>query len=226
MATEKTDPRPPYPVTDAAARAADDLADLGARFALVGGLAVSVWGEPRYTRDVDLAVAVGRDEDAERLIHGLTRRGYELVTVIEQTKTGRLATARPTAPSSISSATRTHRSKLRTRPRRRAARLRARSRRDEARGDRDAWGIRRDFWDAFVMAKNGLSLAQMAADFRTKFGNEASDLYHVLRALTYFGDAEADPLFPRGMTKMLWEEVRRYFETEGPRLLQQLTRRP
>lgn len=37
-------------------------------------------------------------------------------------------------------------------------------------------GIRRDFWDAFVMVKSGHSLARMASDFRTKFGKEASDL--------------------------------------------------
>ena len=33
--------RSPNPVTEAAARAASDLGELGARFALVGGLAVS-----------------------------------------------------------------------------------------------------------------------------------------------------------------------------------------
>lgn len=81
-------------VTDAAARAAADLVDLGARFALVGGLAVSAWGQPRYTRDVDLAVAVDADEEAERLVRELAARGYEVVTIIEQTKTKRLATAR------------------------------------------------------------------------------------------------------------------------------------
>lgn len=86
-------------------------------------------------------------------------------------------------------------------------------------------GIRRDFWDAFVMAKNGHSLAQMAADFRAKFGKEASDLYHVVRALTYFEDAEADPIFPRGMTLALWKEVRAYFLKEAPRLLAQLATR-
>lgn len=84
-------------------------------------------------------------------------------------------------------------------------------------------GIRRDFWDVFVMAKSGHSLAQMAADFRAKFGQQASDLYHVFRALTYFDDAEADPILPRGMTPLLWTEVRTYFSREAPRLLQQLT---
>jgi len=84
-------------------------------------------------------------------------------------------------------------------------------------------GIRRDFWDAFVMAKNGHSLSQMAVDYRAKFGKEASDLYHVVRALTYFDDAEVDPTFPRGMTPALWKDVRTYFGREGPRFLQQLT---
>ena len=94
MAENETVPRAPNPVTEAAARAAQDLGELGARFALVGGLAVSAWGEPRYTRDVDLAVAVDADEEAERLVHGLMARNYEVVTVVEQTRTKRLATAR------------------------------------------------------------------------------------------------------------------------------------
>jgi hypothetical protein len=94
MAKKKNEKRAPDPVTEAAARAAADLAELGARFALVGGLAVSVWGEPRYTRDVDLAVGVDLDEEAERLVHELSARNYEIVTIIEQTRTNRLATAR------------------------------------------------------------------------------------------------------------------------------------
>jgi hypothetical protein len=92
MAKKKT--RAPDPVTEAAAQASADLTELGARFALVGGLAVSAWGEPRYTRDVDLAVAVERDDEAEQLVYELGARGYEVVTIIEQTKTKRLATAR------------------------------------------------------------------------------------------------------------------------------------
>lgn len=90
----KNERRATNPVTDAAARAALDLSELGAPFALVGGLAVSVWAEPRYTRDVDLAVGVALDEEAERLVRELSTRNYEIVTIIEQTRTSRLATAR------------------------------------------------------------------------------------------------------------------------------------
>ena len=94
MAKKTNATRAPAPVTEAAARASAELTGLGARFALVGGLAVSAWGEPRYTRDVDLAVAVERDDEAEHLVYELSSRGYEVVTIIEQTKTKRLATAR------------------------------------------------------------------------------------------------------------------------------------
>lgn len=44
-------------------------------------------GEPRYTRDVDLAVSVEGDDEAERLLYALTTRGYLVDTVIEQTRT-------------------------------------------------------------------------------------------------------------------------------------------
>ncbi len=92
MATKKT----PRGVVDAAATAASHLERLGARFALIGGLAVGARGEPRYTRDVDLAVSVEDDAEAERLLHALSQRGYVIQAVIEQTRVGRLSTARLT----------------------------------------------------------------------------------------------------------------------------------
>lgn len=71
-----------------------DLADLGAAYALVGGLAVSARTEPRFTRDVDLVVAVAEDAEAERLIHQLQTRGFRVDATVEQDAIGRLATAR------------------------------------------------------------------------------------------------------------------------------------
>ena len=40
------------------AQAAVDLDAIGARWAVIGGLAVAFRAEPRFTKDVDLAVAV------------------------------------------------------------------------------------------------------------------------------------------------------------------------
>lgn len=75
-----------------------DLAALGVRVALIGGLAVSARAEPRLTRDVDLAVAVADDREAEAIVHALVKRGYRLRALLEQRRTGRIATARLLAP--------------------------------------------------------------------------------------------------------------------------------
>jgi hypothetical protein len=75
------------------------LADLQKeRLALVGGLAVSARAEPRFTRDVDLAVAVTSDRDAERLVGALVGKGYRIAAQVEQESTGRLATIRTIPP--------------------------------------------------------------------------------------------------------------------------------
>jgi hypothetical protein len=78
----------------ALAHAAAMLHGLGQAFALVGGLAVSVRAEVRFTRDVDLAVAVADDAGAEQLIYRLRDGGYEVIATVEHETRDRLATAR------------------------------------------------------------------------------------------------------------------------------------
>lgn len=63
-------------------------------WALIGGLAVSVRSEPRFTRDLDIAVAVAEDSAAEALVHALIAAGFRAVATIEQEATHRLATVR------------------------------------------------------------------------------------------------------------------------------------
>ena len=85
---------------EAALRQIDaDLGEARVPFALVGGLAVSARTEPRFTRDADLAVAVGNDAEAEALIHELRARGYGIDAIVEQDAVGRLATVRLTRSS-------------------------------------------------------------------------------------------------------------------------------
>ncbi len=79
-------------------RIASDLDGLRLRWALVGGLAVSARVEPRFTRDIDLVIAVDSDDHAERLTRDLQRFGYGVTTVIEQEATGRLAATRLVPP--------------------------------------------------------------------------------------------------------------------------------
>lgn len=73
-----------------------DQSDIG--WALVGGLAVSARAEPRFTRDVDLVVAVEGDSEAESLVRTLRGHGYEVLEAVEQEATGRFATARLLPP--------------------------------------------------------------------------------------------------------------------------------
>lgn len=68
------------------------------RWALVGGLAVSARAEPRTTRDVDVAVGVATDAEAEQLVLRLQAAGYRVLSALEQESARRLATVRLAAP--------------------------------------------------------------------------------------------------------------------------------
>jgi predicted nucleotidyltransferase len=77
---------------------AADLDAIGARWAVVGGLAVAFRAEPRFTKDVDVAVAVADDREAEDIVNRLQVRGYALASLVEQDYVDRLATARLIRP--------------------------------------------------------------------------------------------------------------------------------
>jgi hypothetical protein len=55
---------------------AADLNAVGAQWALVGALAVSVHTEPRTTRDIDIAVSIDGPHSQEKLLQALIERGY------------------------------------------------------------------------------------------------------------------------------------------------------
>lgn len=60
-----------------------ELEAAGAHYALVGGVAVGLLAEPRVTRDLDFAISVPDDREAERLLLGLQRRGFVVQTLFE-----------------------------------------------------------------------------------------------------------------------------------------------
>lgn len=74
-------------------RAAADLDKSGHPWALVGGFAVSARTSPRFTNDVDMAVMVDGDPEAEALVRAFLVAGYEHFSSIEH-ENGRLATVR------------------------------------------------------------------------------------------------------------------------------------
>jgi len=88
-------------LAEIARRIQQDLDESGVSFALVGALAVSVRAEPRFTRDIDLALAVTDDRQAESVIFTLGHRGYRTVASVELEAVGRLATVRLSPPGEL-----------------------------------------------------------------------------------------------------------------------------
>ncbi len=80
-------------------------------------------------------------------------------------------------------------------------------------------GIRRDFWDLHALVQSGISLEDAAGAYHRRFGVAEADLYHVLRALTYFEDGDREAVFPLGLDQKQWETIKAYFRAEAPKVL-------
>jgi hypothetical protein len=83
-------------VESALRKAVADLNAVKALWALVGGLAVSARTVPRFTKDLDFAVAVADDGEAEDTVRRLHARDYAPVEVLEQDYVERLSGVRLT----------------------------------------------------------------------------------------------------------------------------------
>lgn len=81
-------------------------------------------------------------------------------------------------------------------------------------------GLRRDFWDLHeVLQRGDISLDEALDGYRRRFGKAEPDLYHVLRSLNYFADADAEPILPSGLQPEHWQAIKAYFEHAAPRAL-------
>lgn len=77
-------------------------------------------------------------------------------------------------------------------------------------------GGRRDFIDLYV-ASEQYGLAEILVWFDEKFRTTPYSRVHLYKALTYFRDAEAEPM-PDMLVRLEWEVVKGYFVSEVPRL--------
>lgn len=77
-------------------------------------------------------------------------------------------------------------------------------------------GTKRDFVDLYVVAKQ-YGIGQVLEWFRRKYAETNLSLTHLLKSLTWFEDAEKDPT-PDLLVPLSWEEVKRFFRSEAPRL--------
>lgn len=78
-------------------------------------------------------------------------------------------------------------------------------------------GTKRDFFDFFLVSKK-YGLSHLLELFHRKFAAVRYNTVHILKSLTYFEDAEKDPP-PDLLMEISWEEVKRYFTEEAPRLV-------
>ncbi|MDX1632472.1 MAG: nucleotidyl transferase AbiEii/AbiGii toxin family protein [Thermoanaerobaculia bacterium] len=74
------------------------LEDHGVSWALIGGLAVSARTEPRFTRDIDIAMDPSSRGGAEDLVRELDEIDFRPVASLEQESAGLLATVRIASP--------------------------------------------------------------------------------------------------------------------------------
>ena len=78
----------------ALSEAVEYLEEFGLSYAVVGAIAVGARSEPRFTRDVDLAVSVDSDEHSEKFISFLISKDYELRELFQQKSSGEIITCR------------------------------------------------------------------------------------------------------------------------------------
>jgi len=83
-------------------------------------------------------------------------------------------------------------------------------------------GSRRDFYDVYAcFTLRTLSVAEATAIFKDRFAGTGINYQHVLKSLTWFVDAEAEP-DPRLLIRADWAEVKRFFESRAAEFAENL----
>ena len=77
-------------------------------------------------------------------------------------------------------------------------------------------GTKRDFVDLYAVARQ-YGLAQSLEWFKRKYAEVNQNLVHVLKSLTYFEDADKEPM-PDMLIPLAWEEAKQFFRSEASRL--------
>ena len=78
-------------------------------------------------------------------------------------------------------------------------------------------GTKRDFVDLYVSARR-FELANILKWFDRKYSQTHHNKLHLLKSLTFFDDAEKDPM-PHMLVPLDWEEVKRFFVQGVPALV-------
>jgi len=84
-------------------------------------------------------------------------------------------------------------------------------------------GTKRDFIDLYFLCQKIKPLDELLFFFQKKFGQYDYNIYHIIKSLTYFEEAEKDEM-PKMYLNVSWKEVRRFFEQGKPKLAKKFLR--
>src|SRR3989338_8328402 len=86
-------------------------------------------------------------------------------------------------------------------------------------------GKKRDFVDLYWFLHHGERLTSLIARTLEQYPNKEHNVPHILKSLTYFADAEQDPM-PELYFKIDWPTIKAYFCREVPRVTHELLQLP
>ena len=84
-------------------------------------------------------------------------------------------------------------------------------------------GKKRDFFDLYWCVKNLDSLSNIISRLKSQYPFVAHDYHHILKSLVYFEDAEADSA-PTIYFEASWPMIKKFFQTEIPKIAKELIR--
>jgi hypothetical protein len=79
-------------------------------------------------------------------------------------------------------------------------------------------GSRKDFADLYVILQQGGTLEAYFELLPRKYGASRVNTYHILKSLTYFADAEKEPM-PRMLVPFDWDECKAFFVRQARSIL-------
>lgn len=76
---------------------------------------------------------------------------------------------------------------------------------------------KRDFIDLFLLAKE-FPIDQIFEFYNKRYGIPQDRLYHIIKSMSYFDDADNDYWVPKMLIPLEWEDVKMFFRAEAKRL--------
>ena len=80
-------------------------------------------------------------------------------------------------------------------------------------------GAKRDFFDLYQVCQSKVNIKELIKKLPQKYPYSEVNLYHQIKSLSYFEDAEHDPT-PDCIANITWPEVKEFFTIQQPYLIE------